>query len=98
MSVVTFGELRLYVEKAGGGPQEERLARLVALIPVVEMSESVGTAYGAIRAGLERRGTTIGGNDLWIAAHALTLGMTLVTANLREFARVPELQVVDWSA
>ena len=49
-----------------------------------------------IRAALERADTPIGSRDLFIAAHARSRGLTLVTHNLREFKRVPELQVEDW--
>lgn len=54
--------------------------------------------FGAIRAELERRGETIGNNDLWIAAHAQAAGLTLVTNNEREFRRVPGLKVENWAA
>jgi tRNA(fMet)-specific endonuclease VapC len=52
--------------------------------------------YGAIRAYLERAGTPIGNNDLWIAAHALALDVTLVSNNTREFERVPKLKLDNW--
>jgi tRNA(fMet)-specific endonuclease VapC len=53
--------------------------------------------YGAIRAKLEIRGQTIGVNDLHIAAHARSEGLTLVTNNLREFERVDALQLENWA-
>ncbi|HNF78098.1 MAG TPA: hypothetical protein PKX14_15015, partial [Thauera aminoaromatica] len=52
--------------------------------------------YARIRAGLERQGTPIGGNDLWIAAQALALGAVLVTDNVKEFSCVPGLAVENW--
>ncbi len=55
-------------------------------------------AAGELRASLERRGSLIGPYDLFIAAHARRRGATLVTANLKEFQRVPGLNVEDWSA
>jgi tRNA(fMet)-specific endonuclease VapC len=58
----------------------------------------VGASYGAIRAQLERAGTPIGNNDLWIAAHALALGVTLVSNNTREFERIPKLRLANWVA
>jgi len=61
------------------------------------MSAKVTENYGQIRSGLERKGTTISGNDLWIAAHALTLDLKLVTNNDRKFKRVPALQVENWA-
>ena len=54
--------------------------------------------YADIRAALERAGAPIGNNDLFIAAHARSRGMTLVTHNVREFRRVPGLRVEDWLA
>ena len=52
--------------------------------------------YGKIRALLNKAGQPIGGNDLLIAAHALALNLTLVSANVREFSRVPDLRVENW--
>lgn len=97
MSLVTWGELRHGAEKS----QQRAMAlatldSLQALIPVIAMSEAVGESYGAIRAQLERAGTPIGNNDLWIAAHALALNITLVSNNTREFERVPKLKLNNW--
>ncbi len=52
--------------------------------------------YARVRAYLETQGTPIGGNDLLIAAQALALDLTVVTANIREFSRVPNLKVENW--
>ncbi|HJW76949.1 MAG TPA: type II toxin-antitoxin system VapC family toxin [Beijerinckiaceae bacterium] len=99
ISVVSYGELCFGVEK--GAMPDRALAALnglVAFIPVQPLPPVAGAAYGSIRATLERRGETIGNNDLWIAAHALTAGLTLVTNNEREFRRVPGLSVENWAA
>jgi tRNA(fMet)-specific endonuclease VapC len=99
LSVITYGEL-LY--GAEGSQQRTRalesLARLVSLLPVLPLSEEAASAYGEIRATLENRGEMIGGNDLWIAAHAKSAGLTLVTNNEREFKRVPGLKVQNWAS
>ena len=58
--------------------------------------KEVDEAYGALRADLERTGSVIGANDLWIAAHALALDCTIVTANEREFGRVDGLALENW--
>ena len=58
--------------------------------------DGTAEAYGAIRADLERCGQVIGSNDMLIAAHALSLGATLVTNNLGEFERVTGLQAENW--
>jgi tRNA(fMet)-specific endonuclease VapC len=54
--------------------------------------------YGEIRAALKAHGERIGGNDLWIAAHAKSTGLTLVTNNEREFKRVPGLKLQNWTS
>jgi tRNA(fMet)-specific endonuclease VapC len=61
------------------------------------MPIEAGRSYGEIRAFLEKRGESIGGNDLWIAAHAKSMGMILVTNNEREFRRVPDLIIENWA-
>jgi len=97
ISLITFGEL--YNGALKSRESEAALANLHLLaerLPVQAMSAKVAENYGQIRSDLERKGTTIGGNDLWIAAHALTLDLKLVTNNDREFKRVPALQVENW--
>ena len=61
------------------------------------LPEKAAEIYGFIRADLESRGEMIGNNDLWIAAHALASGLTLVTNNEKEFRRVPGLKVQNWA-
>ena len=61
------------------------------------MNAETGECYGAIRARLEQAGVPIGNNDLWIAAHALSLDVCLVTNNAREFRRVPKLKLENWA-
>ena len=73
-----------------------RLDRLAELINILPLSISVANSYGSTRSTLEKAGTPIGANDLWIAAHALTEGLILVSNNLREFQRVPGLTVENW--
>jgi tRNA(fMet)-specific endonuclease VapC len=64
---------------------------------VFDFGEAAALAYGAVRASLEKAGTTIGAMDTLIAAHAVSLGATIVTNNTREFRRVKPLNVVDWT-
>ena len=97
MSVVTFGEL--HYGCALLPRRKALLERVLAFARVVEplpIHDGVARHYGEIRAGLKAVGTPIGPNDLWIAAHARALDMTLVTRNLREFKRVPKLKLDDW--
>ncbi|MEJ0043490.1 MAG: type II toxin-antitoxin system VapC family toxin [Rhizomicrobium sp.] len=65
---------------------------------VLAFDEDIAQSAGEIRATLKTAGTPIGPYDLLIAAHAVRLGATLVTANVREFSRVPGLKLEDWSA
>jgi tRNA(fMet)-specific endonuclease VapC len=69
----------------------------VSLLPVLPLPDHSGTAYGEIRATLGSRGERIGGNDLWIAAHAKSAGLILVTNNEREFRRVAGLKIQNWT-
>lgn len=65
---------------------------------IIPFDEQAARPYGEIRAALEKAGTPIGSMDMLIAAHAVSLGVTLATNNTREFSRVPGLTVVDWTA
>lgn len=99
ISVVTYGELRYGAEKSRlRAVALKTLDELKSLVPVLPLPENAGESYGAIRAILERKGQTIGNNDLWIAAHARALGLVLVTNNAREFGRVDGLQMETWAA
>ncbi|WP_211234543.1 type II toxin-antitoxin system VapC family toxin [Solimonas soli] len=99
LSLITYGELLYGTQKSR---QREvalaRLADLVSLLPVLAMPLAVADEHGRIRAALEARGETIGGNDLWIAAHARPAGLTLVTNKEREFKRVPGLKIQNWTS
>lgn len=98
MSVVTCLEL-VYGAIKSEQP-EANLARVEELrenIPVVPLDAGVAKAYGRMRKTLEKKGTPIGPHDLVIAAHAVGLGLTLVTSNVREFARVEGLRVENWA-
>jgi tRNA(fMet)-specific endonuclease VapC len=99
ISIITYGELHFGAEKSAE-PElaRQKLRNLVTALPVLPLPVEAGAHYGAVRAFLERRGEPIGGNDLWIAAHALAAQLILVTNNEREFRRVPHLNVENWSA
>ncbi len=99
MSLITLGELQFGVSKSAQ-PETARahFDRLRAVVPVALLDEATAGHYGQVRAQLESAGQPIGPNDTWIAAQALASGRTVVTNNLGEFARVPALQVEDWTA
>jgi tRNA(fMet)-specific endonuclease VapC len=65
-------------------------------VDVLALEQPVAAVYGELRARLERAGQSIGGNDLLIAAHTLTLGHTVVTDNEREFSKVIDLRIENW--
>lgn len=98
MSVITKAELLYGVELSPKRAQDA--AALAAFLPYVEMrelDEDVAQHYADIRADLKRRGTLIGANDLFIAAHARALDLTLVTNNTAEFERVKNLTLENWT-
>lgn len=74
-----------------------RLRELVHFLPAMSLPETAAEAYGTIRAQLESKGETIGNNDVWIAAHAIAVGLTLVTNNEGEFRRVRGLKIQNWA-
>jgi tRNA(fMet)-specific endonuclease VapC len=98
ISVVVYGELLYGAERSVDRTKALKMIEdVVSLAPVLPMTADVARAYGAVRHTLEKNGEKIGNNDLWIAAHALAEGLTLVTANEREFRRVPGLKVQNWT-
>jgi len=97
LSSIALGELEFGAEKSVHVERNRaRLAELTQRLPLVGIDADTAVHYARIRAGLERQGTPIGANDLWIAAQALTIEAILVTDNLREFQRVPGLRLENW--
>ena len=98
MSVVTYGELRLGAEKSNRrNAALSELEVFAMAIPVLPLDRQVAEIYAKIRLDLQQRGQIIGANDLWIASHCLQLGLTLVTNNEREFSRIPNLTIENWT-
>ena len=98
VSVVVAAELRYGCAKKASPSLLRRVGEFLSEVPVLPFDVPADSAYGAIRAGLEAAGHPIGSNDLLIAAHARSLDATLVTANTREFQRVPGLNLENWMA
>jgi tRNA(fMet)-specific endonuclease VapC len=97
VSSVTAAELYFGVQKSQRPDQNRRaLERFLLPLAVVEFGDDAAAAYGRIRAQLEER--PIGPLDTLIAAHAVGLGVTLVTNNVREFERVPDLEIENWTS
>jgi len=99
LSVITYGELLYGAAKSQHRQYAmDRLTDLLSFLPALDLPANAAHEYGEIRAYLERKGEIIGGNDMWIAAHAKAEGLVLVTNNEREFKRVPGLKVQNWVA
>lgn len=98
LSVITYGEL-LYgaAKSAQRATAMERLRELTQILPALALPESAAEEYGEVRSELETKGTMIGNNDLWIAAHALASELILVTNNEKEFRRVRGLKIQNWT-
>jgi len=97
VSSVAVAELRYGAEKSDHRQRNhERLDVFLAEVRCVDFDSDAALAYGRIRTALERRGRVIGPYDMQIAAHALALGLVLVSDNLREFRRVKDLRVENW--
>ncbi|WP_321416277.1 type II toxin-antitoxin system VapC family toxin [uncultured Desulfobacter sp.] len=99
MSSITFAELMNGAKKSNY--VEDNIRRLEALSEIIEVipfDKDAAIHYGNIRSDLEKRGMIIGGNDLLIAAHAVSRDLVLVTNNTRGFSRVSGLQFENWAA
>jgi tRNA(fMet)-specific endonuclease VapC len=94
-SVVVQYELLFGLARHGSPRLQAAYAIQMQNLVVLPLDEVVGQHYAKLRAHLEQAGTPIGANDMLIAAHALSLGATLVSADV-EFARIPGLQVENW--
>jgi tRNA(fMet)-specific endonuclease VapC len=98
ISVVTKSELLFGVEVSPRRRQDESaLSAFLRYVEVLDFPDVASPHYAKIRAHLKTLGTMIGANDLFIAAHARSLGVTLVTNNTREFERVPKLNIENWT-
>ena len=97
ISSVTYAELVHGVEKSTA-VEKNRLAlsMLLANMEILDFDVDAADCYGKIRAALEKKGTPIGPLDMMIAAHAQSLGYTVVTNNVKEFSRVSALKIENW--
>ena len=96
ISIIVASELRYGAERLGSVRLARQLDAVLSVIETLPLPEPADRHYGLIRSALERIGRPIGHNDLLIAAHARALGATLVTKNVGEFSRVPDLTIEDW--
>jgi tRNA(fMet)-specific endonuclease VapC len=99
ISSITYAELCFGIENGNDKLKQDRWRQLEIFtqrLLIDSLDENAGKHYGAIRAQLKKDGTPIGNNDLLIAAHARSINAVLVTNNVREFNRVPNLVVENW--
>lgn len=96
-SIIVACELRYGAAKKQSPALTERVDALLARVTALPLEADADALYAEIRAHLQRAGQPIGPNDLLIAAHALALGLTVVTDNVGEFSRVPGLAVENWA-
>lgn len=97
LSVISQAELIHGAEKSAKPEQNIRaLEDFCSRLTLLDYGQKAAAHYGDIRADLERKGTPIGVNDLHIAGHARSEGLTLVTNNLKEFERVEGLRLENW--
>lgn len=98
ISVITLSELQKGVSKSlHKKKNQDVLDHFISVFTVLSYEPSDAKAYGEIVANLEEKGQIIGGNDLFIAAHALSRKLTLVTNNEKEFNRVQRLKIENWA-
>lgn len=98
ISSITLAELRYGVEKSLQ-VQKNREALNAFLLPleIADFDAEAALSDGIVRSALEKAGTPVGSMDMLIGAHAMSLGVTLVTNNVREFKRIRNLNIADWS-
>jgi tRNA(fMet)-specific endonuclease VapC len=100
ISSIVYAELCFGIENGDADLREQRYSQLDLLTQklfIDPWDEEAARHYGLIRACLKRQGLPIGGNDLFIAAHARSVNAVLVTNNTKEFSRVADLTIEDWT-
>ncbi len=98
VSSVTVAELAYGVAKSGSDRNRAALEGFLLPLEIADFDQMAAWKFGEIRSALERAGMPIGPYDMQIAAHALALGCTVVTNNMREFQRVPGLKTENWAS
>ncbi len=96
ISAVTEGELRYGAARSGSAPLQATMEQFLLGLTIFSWGSEAAQQYGELRATLEREGRLMGSLDMMIAAHALALGLTLIT-NDRAFGRIKKLKTEDWT-
>lgn len=95
-SIIVSGELHFGARKSGSERLRHNLEAVLSALVVLPLEAPADEHYARLRDHLRRAGTPSGPNDMLIAAQALALDLTVVTANVAEFSRVPDLRVENW--
>lgn len=95
-SIVVAAEIQFGLKKKASRKLSRQAIQILSVMDILPLGSPVDEHYGDIRTHLAQIGQPIGGNDLFIAAHARSLDLVLVTDNIREFSRVPGLKVENW--
>ena len=95
-SIIAAAALRYGAIKSNSAKLAERIDLILSALEILPLETPADYRYAALRHHLTRQGTPIGPNDLLIAAHALAIDLTVITANVAEFSRVPGLKVENW--
>ena len=95
-SIIVASEIRYGCKKRKSARLTRQANAILGAIPILDLEKPVDEFYGEIRSNLEGKGTPIGPNDLFIAAQTQSLGLTLVTNNLKKFRRVKGLKAQNW--
>ena len=96
MSAITLAELRFGAERRHSRRLNRLIQAFVGDVAVIPFNDEAAARFGKVAAALMTKGTPIGSLDTMIAAHALQLGLTLVTHNTKHFRRVRGLKIADW--
>jgi tRNA(fMet)-specific endonuclease VapC len=98
ISSITLAELRYGVEKSQLiQKNQQALNEFITPLEIADFDEKAAETYGNVRAALENDGKPIGSMDMLIGSHALSLGVTLVTNNTKEFKYIKNLKIIDWT-
>ena len=95
-SIIAAAEMRYGAIKSNSAKLAERVDIILSALEILPLETPADHQYASLRHRLTREGTPIGPNDLLIAAHALANDLTVITANVGEFSRVPGLKVENW--
>lgn len=96
ISAVTEGELRYGAARSGSAPLRATVEQFLLAVNIFPWDSQAAQRYGHLRAALAREGRLMGSLDMMIAAHAMALGLVLITGD-RAFARIKNLKIEDWT-